>query len=126
MTAAAPDVSVWWDPAAVSAAALAQLRLTDADVDAGRIVAAVGPAGQSINQYLDRDPVDAYTVATAPPQLQDAIVQVTVDLYRRKDARSSNLDGSMMILPPWQPPAVDALSGVRSLLAPFRARRGVA
>jgi hypothetical protein len=123
VTVTAPDVSVWWDAAAVASAALAQLRLEAGDVDAGRVVSAVDPAGQAINQYLDRDPADAYTVATAPPQLQDAVVQVTVELYRRKDAPPTSIDG--MLAGAWRPASIDPLSGVRSLIAPFRARRGI-
>lgn len=123
MTVTAPDVSVWWDEATVAAAALAQLRLTDADVDAGRIVAAVDPAGQTINQWLDRDPGDAYTTATAPVQLTDAIVQVVVELYRRKDAPPTSVDG--MLAGTWRPASLDPLAGVRTMLAPFRTRRGV-
>jgi hypothetical protein len=123
VTVTAPDVSVWWDAATVSAAALAQLRLTDGDVDAGRVVSAVDPAGQRINQYLDRDPADAYTTATAPAQLQDDIVQVTVELYRRKDAPPTSIDG--MLAGSWRPQSVDPLAGVRSSLDKFRTRRGI-
>lgn len=123
MTVTAPDVTVWWHAATVTAAALAQLRLTDGDVDAGRVASAVGPAGQAINQYLDRDPADAYTDATAPDQLQDAIVQVTVELYRRKDAPPTSIDG--MLAGSWRPQSSDPLAGVRSMLAPFRTRRGI-
>ena len=123
MTVTAPDVAVWWDPATVTAAALAQLRLTDADVDAGRVGSAVGPAGQAINQYLDRDPADAYDTATAPAQLQDAIVQVVVELYRRKDAPASSVDG--MMLAAWRPPTLNPVAGVKYLIDPFRARRGI-
>jgi hypothetical protein len=122
VTVAAPDVSVWWDAATVTAAALAQLRLTDGDVDAGRVVSAVDPAGQLINQYLDRDPADPLPDPPSP-QLDDAIVQVVVELYRRKDAPATSLDG--MIAGAWRPASVDPLAGVRSALAPFRARRGI-
>jgi hypothetical protein len=123
VTVTAPDVSVWWDVDVVAAAALAQLRLTDGDVDASRVADAVDPAGQSINQYLDRDPADAYDPTTAPAQVQDAVVQVTVELYRRKDAPPASIDG--MLAGAWRPQSVDALAGVRAQLAPFRARRGI-
>ena len=122
-TVTPPDVSVWWDAQAVASAALAQLRLVDGDVDAGRVGTAVDPAGQAINQYLDRDPADAYTTATAPPQLTDAIVQVVVELYRRKDAPASSVDG--MMLAAWRPATLNPVAGVRYLIDPFRARRGI-
>lgn len=124
MTVTAPDVSVWWDTAAVTAEALAQLRLLESDVDAGRVEAAVDPAGQSINQYLDRDPAAAWTSATVPVQALDAIVQVVVELYRRKDAPPTSIDG--MLAGTWRPASADPLAGVRATLAPFKARRGVA
>lgn len=123
MTVTAPDVSVWWDPAAVTAAALAQLRLVDGDVDAGAVAAKVAPAGQMVNQYMDRDPVDAFTVGTAPPDLPDQLVQVVVALYRRKDNPAASLEGAM--LGAWQPSAIDPLADVRRTLDKYRTRRGI-
>jgi hypothetical protein len=123
VTVTAPDVTVWWDATAVTAAALAMLRLTDGDVDAARVAGDVDPAGQTINQRLDRDPVDAYTAATAPVQLQKAIVLVVVNMYRGKDQPASSIDG--MILGTVPPSYVDPLAGARHLIDPFRARRGM-
>lgn len=123
MTVTAPDVSVWWDPAAVTAAALDVLRLTDVDVDADRVGGHVATAGQAVNQGLDRDPVDAFTTQTAPVQLVDALVQVVVELYRRKDSPPTSVDG--MLAGAWRPQSIDPLAGVRALIAPFRTRRGI-
>lgn len=123
MTVTAPDVTVWWDATATTAAALAMLRLTDGDVDAARVAADVDPAGQTINQRLDRDPADAYTAATAPVQLQKAIVLVVVNMYRGKDQPAASIDG--MILGTVPPSTVDPLAGARHLIDPFRARRGM-
>lgn len=124
MTVTQPDASVWWDPALVVADVLARLRLGDVDVDADWIAALVDPAGQALNQRLDRDPADALTVATAPPQLHEAIVRVVIELYRDKDAPPSSVDG--MIAASWRPPSLDPTLGVRYLIEPFKTRRGVA
>ena len=122
MTVTAPDVSVWWDAATVTAAALAQLRLVDGDVDAGRVDSAVDPAGQIINNFLDRDPADP--LPTPPPEpVEQAHVTVVINLYRNKDAPPSGLDGA--ILGAWTPTFFDPLAGVRSTLAPYRRRYGV-
>jgi hypothetical protein len=118
---APPDTSVWWDPASVTAAALAQLRLTDGDVDAGRVGSAVDPAGQMINQYLDRDPVDAYDAVTVPAQVAAEQVQVVIRMYRAKDQPAASLDGMMLTAPP----LIDPLTGSRRALDPFRKRRGI-
>ena len=123
MTVTAPDTSVWWDATAVTAAALARLRLTDGDVDAARVAAEVPTAGQLINQRADRDPADAYTVETAPPEWQSAIVTVVVNLYRAKDQPAASIDGMMLGAVP--PSYVDPLAGVRTLIDPHRTRRGV-
>ena len=120
MTVSAPDRTVWWDAAAVTAAALDQLRLGGSDVDAGRVAALVAPAGQSINDYLDRcDPVPVVPPAT----LDYAITQVVVELYRHKDAPPASIDG--MMFASWRPGSVDPLSGVRSMLRPYKSRFGV-
>jgi hypothetical protein len=123
VTVTAPDVTVWWDATTATRAALATLRLTDGDVDAGRVAALADPAGQIINQRLDRDPVDAFTAATAPAQLHLAIVLVIVNLYRAKDQPAASIDGMMLGSVP--PTYVDPLAGARTLIDPFRARRGV-
>lgn len=124
MTVTAPDVSVWWDATAVAADVLARLRLAGGDIDAEWITALIAPAGQAINQRLDRDPADAFTVDTAPAQLHVAIVQVVLELYRDKDAPPSSVDG--MIAAAWRPPSIDPTLGVRYLIDPYRTRRGVA
>ena len=123
MTVTAPDVSVWWYPAAVTGAALARLRLTDGDVDAAAVAASVPAAGQMVNQYLDRDPADAFTEATAPPDLVDCVAQVVDALYRRKDNPAADVTGAM--LGAWQPTAIDPLADVRRILDRYRTRRGV-
>jgi hypothetical protein len=120
MTVTAPDATTWWDPAATTAAALDQLRLGGSDVDAARVADLVEPAGQRINNYLDRvDPVQS----PAPGPLVYAVAQVVVELYRNKDAPTTSADGFMM--PAWRPGAIDPLAGVRTLIDPYRQRRGI-
>jgi hypothetical protein len=119
----APDRTIWWDAPATTAAALAVLRLTDGDVDAGRVAAHVDPAGQIINQRLDRDPVDAYTTATVPAEVAAAHVTVVVNLYRAKDQPAASIDGMMLGAVP--PSYVDPLAGARALIDPHRTRRGI-
>jgi hypothetical protein len=79
------------------------------------------PAGQIINQYLDRDPVDAWTAATVPAQVAAEHVQIVVRLYRAKDQPAASIDGMML----GAPPLVDPLTGSRRALDPFRKRRGI-
>ena len=122
---APPDTTVWWDPVAVQADALAVLRLADTDVDADRIADLVAVAGAAINDYLDR-PADAPVppVPAAPAVLVDAIVQVVVELYRRKDSPPSSVEG--MLASAWRPASIDALAAVRPLIRPYKARHGIA
>lgn len=78
----APAVNVW-DVAAITAAALAVLRLDSADTDAARVGDAAVQATEQIDQFLDQTvPLDA----TAVQSLFGGAVDLTVSLYRRKDA----------------------------------------
>lgn len=122
MAPAPPDQTVWWDPAAVTAAALAVLRLTAGDVDADRVAALVPAAGARINDVLDRD-ADNPVPTPAPAPLVDAIVHVVVELYRAKDAPPSSVDG--LIASAWRPPTVDPVAGVRAMIAPYKQRFGI-
>lgn len=119
----APDQTVWWDTAATAAAALAVLRLEAGDVDADRVAELVDAAGVQVNNYLDRtgdDPVPA----PPPADLADALTQIVVELYRRKDAPPSSIDG--LIASSWRAPSLDPLAGVRSVLRRYKGRFGVA
>ena len=79
---AAPAVNVW-DVAAITAAALAVLRLDPADADAARVGDAAVQAVEQIDQFLDQSvPINA----TAVQSLVGGAVDLTVSLYRRKDA----------------------------------------
>lgn len=123
MTAPAPpDQTVWWDPAATAAAALAVLRLDVGDVDAARVAQLVPVAGARINDVLDRTADDPVT-APPPAPLAEAIVAVTVELYRGKDSPPSSVDG--LIAASWRPPSVDPVAGVRAMITPYRRRFGI-
>jgi hypothetical protein len=119
MTITPPDATVWWDVDEVTAAALAVLRLEAGDVDAARVRALVPTAGEQIAQY-----VDAVAVPVVIPATWDqAIVDVTVALYRAKDTPPASPD--LAFAGGYTPP-VDALSTVRSALRPYRQRWGMA
>lgn len=125
MTVAPPDQTVWWDAASTTADALDQLRLEAADVDADRVAALVPKAGAAINDYLDVDPYAPviWPAGDPPAPLVDAITQVTVELYRRKDAPTATADG--MMLTAWRPASFDVLAGVRAQIRPYKRRFGI-
>ena len=114
-----PDPSVWWDVDETTADALAILRLSGTDVDAARIRTLVPVAGQLINQFLDSpDP---------PTVMPDPVVQAhtytVVELYRQKDSPPSSADDFGLSA---GYVSADPLQPVRSMLAPYRRRAGVA
>lgn len=118
-----PDQSVWWDPAAVTAAALKQLRLTEGDVDQARVAGYVPVAGYLANEWQDRDSVANPVPDPVPPPWTDALVQVVVELYRRKDAPPVSLDGAL--LGAWRPPSTDPLAGVYAMFRGAKRRWGL-
>ncbi len=102
-----PSSGPWYDLDETTTAVLAILRLTEQDVDVERLRDAVPAAAWHIEQHLDSPD------ELAPnPALQQSLNQVTVELYRRKDAP---FDVVRRILDP-----------VRSELAPSVRRWGVA
>jgi hypothetical protein len=122
-TVASPAVNPW-DVAAIAARALDVLRLEEADDDAGRINLAVAEAVGLLDAELDLE-VAYVDTASIPAPVNGAAVTLTVELYRRKDAPfgvtdSWSPDGAVLRL------SSDVLRGVRSALAPFVGRRGIA
>jgi hypothetical protein len=135
-------VGSWHDAIpTIAAAAITQLRLTEADVDAARIAGKAPAACAAIDGYLDLRRFDlyltplagrvtytyggvevtAYAAGQAPPDVLDAAVQVTIELYRRKDA-------SFGVLTSGPEPvriSADVLRGVASLLDPWREGWGI-
>lgn len=113
----------WADPADVTVAALAVLRIDQDDPDADRVATAAVSAIALVDNYLDR--ADDPLIAPTPQPVLDAAVQVTVELYRRKDAPfgvlnswSENDVGPVRI-------GTDPIKGVELLLLPYAHRYGV-
>jgi hypothetical protein len=116
VTVAGPDLSVWWDVDAVADAALEILRLTAGDVDAARIRDLVPVAGQRVNRFVDRaGPLEA---ADAPADLERALVDVVVALYRDKDTPPASPDLAFGL----GYRAADPLSQERGALVPHKER----
>lgn len=123
MTTVAPPAPLPIDVQAVADAALAVLRLGPTDGDADRVEAAAVVAVDLASQQLDFDVVDVPT--TVAVAVTDAVVTLTVELYRRKDAPfgvtdSWSVDGAVLRL------SSDVMRGVRSQLSKYRARWGIA
>lgn len=116
------DDDSWYDPAATYEAVLLTLRTTTSDPDAGQIMAAVTAAGSLISQYLDRvDPLPTPT----PAPLQQALEQLAVELYRRKDAPFSLLNATAPEDVPVDVGA-SAIQSVAPLIQPWKSRWGFA
>jgi hypothetical protein len=119
VTAPVPDPRV--EP--VAQEALSVLRLTDADVDADRMRRHAATIWALIDGHLDREvplPLEAL-----PGPVFDAAVQATAELYRRKDAPFGvvgawGTDGEAIRV------ARDPLTGVESMLAPYKTGWGIA
>jgi hypothetical protein len=119
-TPVAPPAALPWVLADVATAALAVLRLDPADVDADRINDAADTATTLIDSYLDH----AVAPASIPGPVFDAAVNLTVELYRRKDAPwgvldSWSADGASIQL------SSDVMRGVRTMLVRYKARWGI-
>ena len=82
-TVTPPGSAVWYDLDQSTADVLAILRLTDADVDAERIGAIVPAAAQLIDTFVDRP--EAILGPPPAPPIAQALNQLTIELYRRKD-----------------------------------------
>ena len=79
-----PATGDWYDVEATTDAVLSQLRLEVADIDEPRIRALVPAAAFHIDAYLDR--VTPLTGPPPDPAIEAVLQQVTIELYRRKDA----------------------------------------
>ena len=104
-------------------AVLLSLRVTTQDPDAAAILASIQAAASLIDQYLDRtDPLPA----PPPAPVQTALEQLSIELYRRKDAPFALLNATVP-----EDVAVDitgqaALQSVAPLIQPWRQRWGFA
>ncbi len=114
-----------WDVDAIVADALDILRLDPSDDDADRIRREALVATALCEQLLDCATSPWASAAELPAPVAEAAVWSTVELYRRKDAPfgvtdSWSIDGAVVRL------SADVMRGVRRLLTPYKARRGVA
>lgn len=121
MTACAPDQTAWWDVAAITDRVLVVLGLAPDDPLVDVVDDLIPAAGNRINDYLDRPASDPIT-DPVPAVLEDSLVQVTVELYRRKDAPPSSVEG--LLGATWRPPSIDPLAGVRAAITPYKRRWG--
>ena len=110
----------WYDPAGTVAAVLAILRLEDGDIDEARIASLVPVAAERIEAFLDR--VDPIPGPPPSPALQEALEEVTVDLYRLPTGGAAELAGLAV---PVAALVYDPISRVRALLLPAKQRFGV-
>lgn len=114
-----PAVNLW-DTAAIAASALAVLRFGSGDVDEDRVKAAAVAACGLVDHQVDRlEPI------TPTATMTDSAVQVTIELYRRKDAPFGTTNA-------WSQDTVAAvlagspLTGVVGELLPDKERWGLA
>ena len=136
-----PIVSGSWHEAYadIAAAALEQQRLAGDDMDADRITSKVPAACMAIDLDLELRPLDGrvvyrtggvpvvtYAPGDAPAPILEAAVQLTVELYRRKDAAFGVLAGASSSYGEPVRISRDQLAGVDSLLAPWREGWGLA
>lgn len=113
----------WADANTVAQMAMKVLRMEDTHTDMVRVERAAASAIELVDLYLDR--ADDPLVQPTPPPILDAAVQVTVEVYRRKDAPFGVLQGfSDTDVGPVRIGS-DALKGVESLLMPYAHRYGV-
>ena len=113
-----------WDLPAIVADALDVLRLDPSDEDADRIATAATTATALLEQRLDLETSPWMSSAELPAPLTTAATNLTVELYRRKDAPFGvtdawSVDGALVRL------SSDVLRGVGALVAPYRGRRAV-
>jgi hypothetical protein len=94
------------------------------DVDESRITSLIPAAGFLIDNYVDRcEPLPG---PPADPVLQGVLEQVTVELYRRKDAPPSSSSDWSSGPGSFRFGAVDPIGEVITQLAPYKQRHGIA
>lgn len=115
----------WRNDAQAAADAAAVLRIPTVGADAERLKVCAKAAGFHISTFLDRtEPIPGIVAGDPPEDLRFAHAQVTVELFRRKDAPFGVLDA-------WSPDTgvarigTDPLAGVKNMILPYRARWGI-
>jgi len=120
-----PVDTTWVNDAQAATDAATILRLASSGADYDRLLELAGAAGELICLYLDRtDPIPGVLPQTPPPPLRTAHANVTVELWRRKDAPFGVLDA-------WSPDGTatrigsDPLQGVHHMITPYKAGWGI-
>jgi hypothetical protein len=115
----------WRDDLQAASDALTILRLPAAGIDAEHMVDLARAAGDKICQKLDRyDPIPGVLPGTPPEPLRVAHANVTVNLWRSKDAPAG-------VIGSWAPDDVtemipgDPLAGQMHLIMPYKGRWGI-
>lgn len=117
------DSQGWVDVQGTYEAVLITLRLTTNDPDAGQILASVHAAASLIDQFLDR----TVPLPSPPPgPVQTALEQLTIELYRRKDAPFNILNATVPEDVPVDVTGVGAIQSVAPMIQPWRQRWGFA
>jgi hypothetical protein len=117
------DDQAWVDVTATYEAVLLSLRVTTADPDAAQILACITAAAALIDQFLDRtDPLPSPT----PQPVQTALEQLTIELYRRKDAPFNLLNATVPEDVPVDITGVGAIQSVAPMIQPWKQRWGFA
>ena len=115
----------WVDPDAVLADAMAVLRMSGSDPDVARLQTLVSTAAALVDAWLDRGTSPLPDAPPMHPLAQFGTTQVTVELYRRKDAPFGVLNA-------WSPDEVvtrisnDPIRGAFNVLLPLKGGFGVA
>lgn len=117
-------IPTWVDPAQVLVDVLDVLRIDPTDDDADRIEQLIPTAADLIETFLDRDTDPLPAAPPMHPLVRTGMTNVTIELFRRKDAPFGVLnawsadEGPVRI-------TTDPLRGVRKILLPLKQRFGV-
>lgn len=117
--------SSWRDDDQAAADALGVLKLSPTGPDAALMLDYAAEAGDLICLELDRlDPIPDIEPGVPPPPLRGAHRDVTVTLWRRKDAPDGVVNAwSTDVIP--VDISADPLAGVRARITPFKGGWGV-
>lgn len=114
-----PPATNLWDVDRIVARALEVLRLGTDDPDTPRVYDAAQAACPLIDVYVDH-----VEPAAVSQLMETAAVQITIELYRSKDAPFGVIDAWSQDMVAFRIPR-DRLAGVLSLLDPSKTRWGV-
>lgn len=119
------DVPAWVDPTVVLADVLDVLRLPATDDDADRIEALIPSAARLVEDFIDRGDNPLPDAPPMHPLVRTAMANITIELYRRKDAPFGVLNG-------WSPDEsvvrinTNPLRGMLHVLLPLKVQWGIA